>query len=75
MQISTAFYKLVYEDEDPAHAGFKVQFTHTDFELAVINQVSFFVQKFGGPQYYGGMVKGETDRTRTLTQNKSDSFQ
>ena len=55
-EISQRFYDHVYSDEE--HPQFVQQFTkHADKKLAIVNQVGFFVQKFGGPEYYGGMVK------------------
>lgn len=56
-EISTKFYDAVYADTDPDHKPFVDQFTKTDKALSIHNQISFFVQKFGGPEYYGGMVK------------------
>ncbi len=38
-QLSTNFYDLVYNDPDPAHAGFKNQFLDTPIELSIHNQV------------------------------------
>lgn len=37
--MSTNFYDLVYNDPDPAHAGFRNQFVDTPIELSIHNQV------------------------------------
>ncbi len=48
---------FVSADEKPEHEFFVKQFKSTPLDLAIHNLLTFLVQKMGGPEYYGGMVK------------------
>jgi truncated hemoglobin YjbI len=51
------FYDSLYADDSPEHKFFVDQFKSTPKDLAIHNLHTFLVQKCGGPEYFGGMVK------------------